>query len=60
MKSKEDIQSLIEHYKDQLDDVEYMASKISAYTVPEQVSLIEENKHSLKSVIKILEFILQD
>lgn len=60
MKSKEDIQSLIEYYKDQLDGVEYMESKISAYTAPEQVSTIQFNKHSLKSVIKILEFILQD
>lgn len=60
MKSREDIESLIEHYKDQLDDVEYEESKISNYTAPQQVRSIEFNKHSLKNVIKVLEFILQD
>ncbi len=61
MKSREDIESLIEHYKIQLDDVEYEESKISNYTAPEQVSTIKFNKHSLKNVIKILELLsLQD
>lgn len=60
MKSKENIESLIEQYKDQLDDVEYEESKISSYTAPEQISSIQINKITLKNVIKVLEFVLQD